>query len=609
VNALVLQMVERLGKKRLAAAGLAAGALAVVLLPAVIPIPAANGRPVDVAVVQGNDLEQRLSNARAEDLLIARTHARLHRTLSTHPPDLAVWPENAFDVDPTRDPAYRSIAQRAIRAVGVPTLVGAITDGPRGKEFNETRLYGGRGWVVGRYAKVHLVPFGEYVPWRNVLGWLPALHELPHDLSPGGRLHLLHVGDLRFAVVICFENAFPSLDRRIIAKGAGFLVVSTNDASYGRTAASRQHLIMSRFRAVENGRWVVHAAISGISAFIDPHGHVFEPTDLFRATVDRHVIRTSTARTIYGRFGDYLPLASMALVAALMLAPRGRRRRREPAALPPTVRTLVVLPTYNERQTIGQAVSRTLASAPEADILVVDDASPDGTADIVRELARSEPRVRLLERGGKGGLAGAYMTGFRLAMQEGYQLVTEMDADLSHQPEELPALLEGARRFDLVIGSRYVPGGSVTNWGLLRRMLSRAGNAYARVVLGLPVADSTSGYRVFRRELLAFLLRQGIHSEGYAFQVELAYRAWRAGFAVGEVPITFREREHGHSKISRRIVFEALWQVASWGLRDRLHIPVAQDADGAPGPRGGSRDAPPPGSTVEPEERPMAPTP
>src|SRR5205807_364406 len=138
---------------------------------------------------------------------------------------------------------------------------------------------------------------------------------------PGGSIHPLRVGDLRFAVVICFENSFPSLDPRIIAKGAGFLVVSTNDASYGRTAAPRQHLIMSRFRAVENGRWVVHAAISGISAFIDPHGRVFDQTGLFQATVDRHVIRASTTRTIYSRFGDYLPWASMALATMLMLAP------------------------------------------------------------------------------------------------------------------------------------------------------------------------------------------------------------------------------------------------------------------------------------------------
>jgi apolipoprotein N-acyltransferase len=577
VNAFVLLALERLPRMRVAA-GFAGACLALVMLPAAIPIPSPDGRAVDVAVVQGNDLEHRLPSAAAEDLVIARTHARLHRTLVTDPPDLAVWPENALDADPTRFEPFRSIVRGAVGAVGVPTLVGAITGGPGGRERNEALLYDGRGRIVGRYAKVHLVPFGEYVPWRSELGWISALRQVPHDLAPGDRLHLLHVGHLRFAAVICFENSFPSLDRRIVAKGAGFLVVSTNNASYGRTAASRQHLIMSRFRAVENGRWVVHAAISGISAFIDPHGRVYAPTGLFQATVDRHVIRASTARTLYSRFGDYLPWASMALVVVLMMAPRGRGRRARGEAGPVDVRTLVIVPTYNERESIGEVLRRTLAAASEVDVLVVDDGSPDGTADVVREVARSEPRVRLLERAGKGGLAGAYVAGFHRALDEGYHLAVEMDADLSHQPEQLPALLAGARRLDLTVGSRYVRDGSVSNWGVLRRVLSRGGNLYTRWVLGLPIADATSGYRVYRRGLLEFLLAQGVHAEGYGFQIELAYRAWRAGFAVGEVPITFREREHGQSKISRRIVFEALGQVALWGLRDRLRASAVGDA-------------------------------
>jgi apolipoprotein N-acyltransferase len=396
---------------------------------------------------------------------------------------------------------------------------------------------------------------------------------------------------LRFANVICFENSFPSLDRRIVAEGAQFLVVSTNNASYRRTAASRQHLIMSRFRAVENGRWVVHAAISGISAFIDPHGRVFGATGLFQATVDRHTIRASSARTIYSRFGDYVPWVSLAGAGLMMLAPRRRRGRRRGQAGPlgPRPRTLVILPTYNERATIASALERTLRSAPDVDLLVVDDGSPDGTANVVEEVARSDPRVRLLQRAAKGGLASAYLAGFRRALDEGYDLIGEMDADLSHQPEQLPRLLEGARRYDLTVGSRYVPGGSVSNWGVMRRMLSRGGNVYARWALGLPVADATSGYRLFRRDLLGALVEQGVRSEGYGFQIELAYRAWRAGYAVGEVPITFREREHGHSKISRRIVFEALARVAVWAVRERLRVRRATTdrtqsaSDAAPG--------------------------
>jgi dolichol-phosphate mannosyltransferase len=268
-------------------------------------------------------------------------------------------------------------------------------------------------------------------------------------------------------------------------------------------------------------------------------------------------------------------------------------------------------------------------------MLVVDDGSPDGTGDVVRAIGEREPRIRLMERNRKAGLAGAYVAGFRGALDAGYDLVVEMDADLSHRPEELPALLAAAGHLHLVVGSRYVPGGSVTNWGFLRRALSRGGNLYTRAMLGLPVADATSGFRVFRRDLLAFLVADGIHSEGYGFQIELAYRAWLAGFAVGEAPISFREREHGHSKISRRIVFEALALVALWSVRDRLRRrsgprgsaptggplpPVATGVAGDTASPHGWADAPVPAApplgsprpepdeTLEPDEPPVAPT-
>jgi dolichol-phosphate mannosyltransferase len=203
-------------------------------------------------------------------------------------------------------------------------------------------------------------------------------------------------------------------------------------------------------------------------------------------------------------------------------------------------------------------------------VLVVDDASPDGTGDVVAALAEREGRVRLTRRGAKLGLASAYLTGFARAVEEGYDLAVEMDADLSHQPTDLPRLLEGSARYDLTIGSRYVAGGAVSNWSRGRLLLSRAGNAYARAVLGVAVRDSTSGFRVFRASLLRWLLAQDIRSDGYGFQVEVAYRASRAGYSVGEIPITFREREHGKSKLSRRIVLEALIRIGQWGFRDRL---------------------------------------
>jgi glycosyltransferase involved in cell wall biosynthesis len=234
---------------------------------------------------------------------------------------------------------------------------------------------------------------------------------------------------------------------------------------------------------------------------------------------------------------------------------------------------LVILPTYDERETIGRVLERLVALPHGVDVLVVDDGSPDGTAEVVRRAADDEPRVRLLERPAKAGLASAYRLGFRRGLEEGHDLVVEMDSDLSHDPDELPRLLEAARRNDLVIGSRYVPGGSISNWSPPRVALSKAGNLYARIALGFGLHDATSGFRVFRRRLLEHLVAEPIRSEGYGFQIELAFRAWRDGYTVGEAPITFREREHGSSKISRRIVFEALGLVTIWGVRERLRLP------------------------------------
>jgi glycosyltransferase involved in cell wall biosynthesis len=209
-------------------------------------------------------------------------------------------------------------------------------------------------------------------------------------------------------------------------------------------------------------------------------------------------------------------------------------------------------------------------------VLVVDDGSPDGTGAIVRRRAEAEPRVGLIERPRKGGLASAYGAGFARALAGAYDLIVEMDADLSHRPDELPRLLDSARTHDVAIGSRYVPGGSVTNWSRARVWLSRAGNRYARLALGLPFRDATSGFRVYRAPALRAITAEPIQADGYGFQIELVHRAWREGFDVEETPITFREREHGDSKISRRIVLEAFWKVGTWGLRARLRrVPEA----------------------------------
>jgi len=571
VNGLLFLALMRWGRGKARSLGLVAVALALVLAPAPIPASQPSGQEVDVAAIQVPVPKGLALDPLLEDRLIAEMHADAHRTLASSPPDLVIWAENALDQDPTRDPSLGRLVTGAIREVGAPTLAGAITGPPGGRQYNQSLLYDSRGKIVDRYTKVHLVPFGEFVPWRDRLGFLELLRQIPRDLTPGKSLQPLKVDGLEFANVICFENAFPEIDRTLIARGAQFLVVSTNNASYLRTAAASQHLAMSRLRAVENGRWVVHSAISGISAFVDPEGRVYDSTQLFEPAIIRRTITASTSRTIYNRFGNWFAWLSVVVAVGLMLVPRRRENRRgAPGPLPERPRTLVILPTYNERDTIAEVLSRLLELPGDIDILVVDDNSPDGTADIALKMGGEDAPIRVLRRPAKAGLATAYLTGFESAVRDGYDLIVEMDSDLSHQPEELPALLAAARTHDLTIGSRYVAGGSVTNWGAFRRALSRAGNRYARLALGFPLTDATSGFRVYRKELIRALLADGIHSEGYGFQIELAYRTWLHGFDITDVPITFREREHGHSKISRRIVLEALALVTLWGVRERL---------------------------------------
>jgi len=230
-------------------------------------------------------------------------------------------------------------------------------------------------------------------------------------------------------------------------------------------------------------------------------------------------------------------------------------------------RVLVISPTYNERESLPVLTRRLRAAVPEADLLVVDDASPDGTGKVADELAAADPQVSALHRTAKEGLGPAYLAGFRWGLERGYDVLVEMDADCSHAPEQLPDLLAALRDADLVLGSRWVRGGSVVDWPAHRMMLSRAGNAYARLLLGVPVRDATGGYRAYRREVLEALSLDDVASQGYCFQVDLVWRAWRAGYRVAEVPIRFTERVSGVSKMNRSIVAEALWQVTVWGVR------------------------------------------
>jgi dolichol-phosphate mannosyltransferase len=233
-------------------------------------------------------------------------------------------------------------------------------------------------------------------------------------------------------------------------------------------------------------------------------------------------------------------------------------------------RVLVIVPTYNEVQNLERILERLLTSVPAAHALVVDDGSPDGTGELAETLAAVDPRVHVLRRAAKTGLGAAYIEGFRWARGHGYGVVVEMDADGSHAPEQLPDLLAALGSADLVLGSRYVPGGEVTDWPVHRLLLSRAGNRYTRWALRLPLTDATGGYRAARAELIDRLPFDDVASQGYCFQVDWAWRAVRAGARVREVPITFTERAFGRSKMSASIVGEALVRVTVWGLQDRL---------------------------------------
>lgn len=228
---------------------------------------------------------------------------------------------------------------------------------------------------------------------------------------------------------------------------------------------------------------------------------------------------------------------------------------------------VVCIPTFNERENLPKILERLFSANPDVHALVIDDASPDGTGTLADDIAVADPRVRVLHRERKEGLGAAYRAGFATAIADGADVLVEMDADGSHAPEQLPALLAALPSADLVLGSRWVRGGEVRNWPLHRELLSRAGNAYARFMLRVPIHDITGGYRVFPVSTLTAIGYDQVQSQGYVFQVEMAYRAFKAGFSVVEVPITFVEREFGSSKMNQRIVREAMLQVTRWGLR------------------------------------------
>lgn len=232
--------------------------------------------------------------------------------------------------------------------------------------------------------------------------------------------------------------------------------------------------------------------------------------------------------------------------------------------------SLVIVPTYNEVHNIQKLIFKVMTLEPEIDLLIIDDASPDGTADTVKEFQKKYPsRLFIIERSGKLGLGTAYVEGFRFALAKTYKYICEMDADFSHDPEDLPRLISEVKNgnMDIAIGSRYVKGISIVNWPLSRLFLSYGANVYARWITGLPIKDTTAGFKCIRREVLETIDLNKIRSNGYAFQIEIHFRAWKAGFKLGEISIIFKEREEGVSKMSKSIVREAIWRVWSLKLR------------------------------------------
>jgi dolichol-phosphate mannosyltransferase len=229
------------------------------------------------------------------------------------------------------------------------------------------------------------------------------------------------------------------------------------------------------------------------------------------------------------------------------------------------MKTLVIIPTYNERENIERIVPQVLEKDPSIHVLIVDDGSPDGTGQIAERMATENDRILVLHRKNKSGLGTAYITGFKFALEKSYDLIFEMDCDFSHDPEYIPHFLEAIKDADLILGSRYISGVNVINWPMSRLLLSYFANVYSRWVTGLPLKDATGGFKCFRREVLKAVDLDGVKSNGYSFQIEMSFRAWKKGFRIKEIPIVFEDRKAGQSKMSKKIVREAIWMV--WRLR------------------------------------------
>ena len=520
------------------------------------------GADVVAAVIQGNVPRLGLDfNSQREAVL--RNHVEGTLTLAadvadgTQPqPDLVIWPENASDVDPLRDQAAAALIQGAVDAIAAPVLVGAVVDNPADPStiLNvgivwEPTTASDAGGPSEVYVKRHPVPFGEYIPFRS---WLRLVSDevdrVPRDFAAGDRAGVLQMGPARVGDVICFEVAYDGLVRSTVVEGAQLLIVQTNNATFGRTPQTEQQLAMSRLRAVEHGRWVLVAATVGVSATIAPDGTVEQRAEIFTQAQLVQAVRLSDdadARRPAGRpargrdRADRFRRRCLVGYRHLASSPAETRRHRPLTTTRP--RRSDRLPRLRRPgrhphlrrggPTSSASSSRVRTSVPDAHVLVADDNSPDGTGEIADRLAAADDHVHVLHRAGKQGLGAAYLDAFDWALDRRVRRRRRDGRRRLAPPEQLPRLLDAVDAgADLVLGSRWVAGGRVVNWPRSREVLSRGGNTYARLALGLPLHDATGGYRAFRAATLKGLDLDSVASQGYCFQVDLARRAVELGF-------------------------------------------------------------------------------
>lgn len=428
-------------------------------------------------------------------------------------------------------------------AVGVPVMVGAMVDDPdpeAGLEPGDRVASAHRGGGSG--TKWHPVPFGEYIPWRRVFfRTFGRLREVPRDMVAGTHTEPLRAGDLLVADAICYDVAYDSGLHAQLRAGGQVVVVQTSNVMFIHTSQVAQQYAISRLRAIETGRYLAVAAVNGISGVIGPDGTPISrhpvPAPCWRP---RWVSSGPAHRPSCWGTGPAAPPSWSSRCGCWAAWPAGSGSGgRAPMSRParnlcrvtspdsaagswptrnPQGRTVMVIPTFNEAANLEWIVARLRAAEPEVDVLVVDDGSPDGTGAIADRLAAADPAVHVLHRTEKAGLGAAYLHGFEVALGMGYSVIGEMDADGSHQPEQLGRLLGAIETADLVIGSRYVPGGSVVNWPRSRLLLSRGGNLYVRLLLGMGLTDATAGFRLYRREALEAMQLETVRSAGYVFQ-------------------------------------------------------------------------------------------